>query len=306
MSQSKLFGVWGCEDECGITPRRAAIAIRTSVLYDAGRALTTGQTRNVREVRQDGALMALYPTPAVASHHRNLSATVEETRSEDREAEDEVVESPAVRAELMDVFRARSFRNGVYPLQELLREWKARQRSIPCSRSRLEQMIGRTNSLAVIGDDLVVWIGDPVESFLIQRLRQVIMARRSPLSVEGVLIQVRRGNDRLDLLVERHLRDLVAIHPAFELRGNGVAASEKFSEVFEGSLTCGLDVIEFRIFEFLRKTTLSKSVNEIATKLRKKPEALASILATSAVICDAEPGRYRTVRNFVHQLSMFA
>jgi hypothetical protein len=259
-----------------------------------------------REVRQDGAVMALYPTPAVASHHRNLPEAVAEARVEDREVEEDVIESLAVRTDLIDIFRARSFRNGIYPLHDLLREWKARQKSVPWSRSRLELMIGRTDSLRVVGDDLVVWIGAPAESFLLQRLRQVITARRSPLSVEGVLIQVRRGTDRLDPLAERHLRDLVAIHPAFELRGDGVAASEKFGEVFEGSLTCDLEVIEFRIFEFLRKTTLSKSVNEIAMKLRKKPEALTSILATSAVICDAEPGRYRTVRNFVHQLSMFA
>jgi hypothetical protein len=245
--------------------------------------------------------MALYPTSAVASHHRKLSVVDASVRSEEPETIEDSVESPAIRAELVDIFRARAFRNGIYPLQDLLREWKERQRSVPCSRSRLERMIGRTDSLRVVGDDLVAWIGTPAESLLLQRLRQVITVRRSPLSIDGVLIQVRRGTHRLDPLAARHLRDLATIHPEFELRGDGIVASAGFV----GGLTCDLDVLEFRIFEFLRKTTFSKSAIEIAKRLRKNPEVLSGILATSAVICDAEPGRYRTVRNFAYQMSLF-
>jgi hypothetical protein len=211
-------------------------------------------------------------------------------------AEREEIESPGVRAQLAELFRARSFRNGMMSLPDLHHAWRETHPAIPCSVSRLTQMIGRSDKLCLSDDSRVVWVGSHKESLLLQRLRQIILARNTPFPVTATRLQLMRGCDRLAWLEDEDLV-MAATHWADTgIDDRGICRSPDLT----GELSEELDEIELIVFNLLRKSTMTWSIAEIARKCRKKEDVIAGPLRNSSVICEPAPGYFTTIRTYVH------
>lgn len=211
------------------------------------------------------------------------------------------IESPAVRARLAELFITHSFRNGFLPLVQLVTLWRQDQHGVYWSTDRIRAMVTRSEHL-VLAEDMVLWIGKPSGSVLIGRLRQIFAARMSPLALDLALRQAQRGEPRLAQLTVRHLAALGEAHPEMAVTGGAIHAADPDRFV----LAIEVSDIERKMCDALRRTSFSMSIAEIARATRLKPAKFEALLATSPVICDAEPGRYRSIRQAARQLALFA
>ena len=238
--------------------------------------------------------VAVVPGPPVAYV---ASASIEE--------EDEGIESPAVRASVEEAFLRCTHPtggNGFLVLSDLLGFLKSSGRAVLWNEAKLVSMLDRCELLTLSASGLVLWTGGPERSFVLRRLRTIVAARKSKLSISSVLVQLQRGTERLSPLVAADIEALAGAMCDFNVVGGAIERSEAFqlqaSDVLEAD--------EFLVFRILQRTQFTLSAGDIALRLgRRKLEAetVHSILRESAVITDVDGG-YRSIIEVPTQLGM--